>query len=104
MLAMRTGPVTVDSYDTYKKEDRTTPMTYGDGQPVEKVSFMVEGEARLRDLTLDKSVNGNRAKEGSKVELVLTSEPDERAEVGRSGRAYIKRTVKYRVVGFEPVR
>jgi hypothetical protein len=100
MLAMRTGAVTVTAYDHYQNDDKTGPMRRRDGSPVEFVTFLVDGEERSRQLTLDASVNGSRVEPGTKTELILESRQDEQARVGQSGRPYIARTVKFRVVGF----
>lgn len=100
---MRTGPVFVLGYGTYEGDDKQ-PMTRKDGSAVEFVEFGVDAEDRPRRLTLDQSVNGARAGVGEHVSLTLATIPTERAELGRSGRPYIKRGIGQRVVAFEPVK
>jgi hypothetical protein len=103
MLAMRTGPVLVTGYDHYLNDDKSAPMRRKDGTTVEFVTFVVDGEERPRSITLDSQVNGSRAAENTRAELIVESRQSEDARMGKSGRPYIARSIKFRVVGFEPV-
>lgn len=105
MLAMRTGPVMVTGYDTYKQDDRVTPMVRRDGSPVEFVRFMVDGEDQAREITLDGSVNGSRVPEGTRAELLIESTQKQDARISqRTGRPYIATQTKFRVTGFATVK
>ena len=102
-LAMRTGPVLVIDYGQYTNDEKQ-PMTRRDGSAVEFVNFMVDGEAEARRITLDGSVNGSRVDPGVRAELLLESVQGQEARIGRSGRPYVARPIKFRVTGFAPAK
>lgn len=103
MLLITTGPVTVQAYETYTRDDGQ-PMTRKDGSPVEKVLYQVEGEFKPRETTLDASVNGQRADVGAVVSLTMETDLTPDARTGRSGRPYVAWVEKKRVVKMSAAR
>lgn len=94
MLTNRSTPVTVTEYDTYPD------IQYRDGTLVERVHFTVSGEGTVREMKLDRGINGDRPKAGQVVELVWTSELVPDAKIDKNGRAYPCTKEKRAIVGF----
>ena len=108
-MKITANDVVVHGYGVYQKNPREGggPMTRGDGSPVEYVEIIDNDSIAVRGgerrFTLHPTINGNRPKVGTTVNMIMADflEPD--AKLGAGNRPYVTQKRKNVVTDLMPV-